>query len=976
MPSGFSVPIVRRHPLTHFRAILAAAAALALSVPAAAQTFVFDLRGSQEVPPVASTASGGCFGQLDQAAKTFSVTCVHNVVNATVMHIHQGAPGVNGPILFDLGDPAVQPIVATWTGMTQANVDDLLAGNLYVNIHTAGRPTGEIRGQILPRTVDLVTFTANGAQVVPPNGSNATASCTADLDGPATSLAINCTHNVAGATAAHVHEAPFGVNGPVVFTFPSPASPLSANMPMTPRLVADFAATFLYLDIHTPPGTEDSPGQEIRGQIGTPPAGAGTGTIIIGKQTSPAGGSGFGFTESVTPGSFTLNDGGTKTFAGVAPGTYTVTENDPSASNFTLGDVSCDDANSTGDANTRTATINLAAGETVRCTFRNFTTDAADTLFVFHLSGDQEAPPVATPERGGCMGRFDAAASELSLICTHDVVGATIMHIHLGAPGVNGPIVFDLGNPTSPVIATWSGMTPADVGHLMAGDFYVNIHTAGRPNGAIRGQIVPRTVDTIAFTGDAAQVVPPGTASATANCTADLNNAATALAINCTHNLPSPVAAHVHQAPRGANGPIAFTFPSPASPLNANMPMTPRLVADFAAYFLYLDIHGPAGGEGSSPEEIRGQLAPPLVVPTTGTIRIRKATSPAGGAGFPFTETMTNGGFTLGDGGERVFTGVAAGTYTITEGTVAGWSLTDVACGDADSTGNPAARTATVRLQGGESVTCTFTNLQSVAAPTQFVFHLSADQEVPPTGSTARGGCYGQLDTATRRLALVCTHNVVGATTMHVHSGAPGVNGPILFDLGNPVSPVEATWNMSAAEMDQLLAGNDYINIHTSGRPNGEIRGQMRTRTVDALTFGMSAAQEVPPTDSTATGNCFADLSDNAASLFVQCAHNVVNPTSIHLHDAPPGIDGPVIFDLPTASSFSASAPLTPRLVADFAAGFLYVNVHSPDFPEGEIRGQLLGPAAAPITTVPMLGTWALMMMALMIAAAALMRMR
>ncbi|HKO56268.1 MAG TPA: CHRD domain-containing protein [Thermoanaerobaculia bacterium] len=962
--------------MTRLRALFAAAAVLALSVPAVAQTFVFDLRGSQEVPPVASVASGGCYGQLDQPGASFSVTCVHDVVNATVMHIHRGAPGVNGPILFDLGDPAVSPVVATWTGMTPADIADLLAGNLYINIHTAGRPSGEIRGQILSRTVDMVTFTANGAQVVPPNGSSATASCTADLDAPATSLAINCTHNVAGATAAHVHEAPFGANGPVVFTFASAASPLSANMPMTPRLVADFAATFLYLDIHTTPASEDSPSDEIRGQIGTPPAGAGTGTIIIAKQTSPSGGSGFGFTENVTPGPFTLNDGDTKTLAGVTPGTYTVTENDPSASNFTLGDVSCDDADSTGDVNARTATVKVAAGETVRCTFRNFATEAADSLFVFHLSGDQEVPPVSTPERGGCMGRFDAAASELSLICTHDVAFATIMHIHRGAPGVNGPIVFDLGTPTSPVIATWSGMTPADVADLMAGNLYVNIHTAGRPGGAIRGQILPRTVDTIAFTADASQVVPPGTGPATANCTADLSNAATSLAIDCTHNLASAVAAHVHQAPRGANGPIAFTFPSPASPLSANMPMTPRLVADFAAYFLYLDIHGPAASEGSAPNEIRGQIAPPLVVPTTGTIRIRKATSPAGGAGFTFTETVTNGGFTLNDGGERVFTGVPAGTYTVTEGTMAGWSLTDVACGDNDSTTNPAARTATVNLQANESVTCTFTNLQSVAAPTQFVFHLSGDQEVPPTGSTARGGCYGQLDTVARRLSLVCTHNVVGPTTMHIHNGAPGINGPVVFDLGDPISPVEATWNMSAAQMSDLLAGNYYVNIHTSGRPNGEIRGQMLTRTRDALSFTANAAQEVPPTDSAATGNCFADLSDNAASLFVQCTHNVASPTAIHLHDAPPGVDGPVIFDLPVASSFSGNAPLTPRLVADFAAGFLYVNIHSPNYPEGEIRGQIIGPAAAPVATVPTLGQWASVMLALMLAAVAWLRMK
>jgi hypothetical protein len=339
---------------------------------------------------------------------------------------------------------------------------------------------------------------------------------------------------------------------------------------------------------------------------------------------------------------------------------------------------------------------------------------------------------------------------------------------------------------------------------------------------------------------------------------------------------------------------------------------------------------------------------------------------------------MTAGSFTLADGGERVFSNVPAGSYTVTEGVLAGWTLTDVTCGDLDSTGNPVARTANVHLQAGEEVTCTFTNLQSVASPSNFVFHLSGDQEVPPTGSTARGGCYGQLDTVTRRFELVCTHNVPGATVAHIHSGSAGGTGAIVFDLGDPVSPMEATWNMSPAEVTELLAGRYYLNIHTSGRPAGEIRGQILPRTVDRFTFTANAAQVVPADDSTATGNCFADLADNAASTFVQCTHTVAVPTAIHLHDGPPGVNGPVVFSFATTSPFSGDAPLTPRLVADFAAGFLYVDIHSPNYDAGEIRGQLFGPAAVtpPPAAIPIFAPWVASLMALALAGAAWSRMR
>ena len=954
----------------HIRRVVVALFILA-ATPLAAQTFVFHLRGDQEVPPVPSVASGGCMGVLNQPAAEFSLTCVHDVVNATVMHIHRGAPGVNGPIAFDLGDPA-SPVTATWTGMTPADISELLAGNLYLNIHTAGRPAGEIRGQILPRTVDFVSFTASGSQYVPPNSTSATANCTADLDGPATSLLVQCTHDVPSPTEAHIHEGPVLTNGPVVFTFPSPNSPLSANVPMTPQLVADFAATFLYLEIHSGSGSEDTASPQIRGQIGTPPAGASTGTIRVVKSTFPSGGSGFVFTQNVTGGgNFTLNDGQTQTFNSVAVGTYTITENDPAVTpgNYTLGDLSCDDADSDANTFSRTATINLAADEVVTCTFRNLETAATDQIFVFDLTGAQEVPPVSTPATGGCMARFDAGASQLTFVCTHNVVDATVMHVHRAPAGSNGPIAFDLGSPISPVIATWSGMTPADVADLLAGNLYINIHTAGRPAGEIRGQIITN-VDTVNFPVNSSQVVPPGTSSATGNCTADLNSTATSLAVNCTHNLPSPDQAHVHRAPAGANGPLVFTFASAANPIAGNVPMTPRLVADYAARFLYLDIHGTSGGtEETAGDEIRGQMGAPPAAPTTGTIHIVKSTSPAGGTGFNFTDDVpgSSGSFTLNDGGTQTFTSVAPGTYTITELVPAGYTLTDVGCTDPDSSGNPFARTATIDLQAGETVTCTFRNLRTFTSPSLFVFHLSGDQEVPPVNTTDRGGCFGQFDAGTSSLSLVCTHNVIGPAQMHIHQGAPGVNGPIVFDLGDPVSPVEATWTgMTPAQVADLFAGNYYINIHTSGRPSGVIRGQILPRTVDSFSFGMTGSQEVPPTDSVAQGTCSADLSDNATSLLVQCSHNAP-ATAAHLHDAPPGEEGPVVFDFGAASNFFGNVPMSPRLVADFAAGFLYVNVHSADYPEGEIRGQVFAGATAGqgVAAAPTLSEWAMILLVL-----------
>ena len=90
-----------------FRFVFSFALLLSLaSGPSFGQTFVFHLGGDQEVPPVSTTASGGCFGELDPIAGEFALTCSHSVVGATVMHIHRAPAGANGPAVFNLGDPA------------------------------------------------------------------------------------------------------------------------------------------------------------------------------------------------------------------------------------------------------------------------------------------------------------------------------------------------------------------------------------------------------------------------------------------------------------------------------------------------------------------------------------------------------------------------------------------------------------------------------------------------------------------------------------------------------------------------------------------------------------------------------------------------------------------------------------------------------------------------------------------------------
>ncbi len=68
---------------------------------------------------------------------------------------------------------------------------------------------------------------------------------------------------------------------------------------------------------------------------------------------------------------FVANLSDSITFSDVAVGSHSISEDDPTPTGFDLTDITCDDANSTGDLPTRTATISLEPGEHVTCTFTN-----------------------------------------------------------------------------------------------------------------------------------------------------------------------------------------------------------------------------------------------------------------------------------------------------------------------------------------------------------------------------------------------------------------------------------------------------------------------------------------------------------------------------------------------------------------------------------------------------------------------------
>jgi hypothetical protein len=127
---------------------------------ASAQThWVATLAGTNEVPPVSSTAVGQFDATLDAAQDNMTFTLLYSplVGTMTMAHIHRGMPGQNGPILYWLANGNLPTPISSCVdpaplgggcGFSVSDVADLQAGNLYVNLHSSYAPNGEIRGQI------------------------------------------------------------------------------------------------------------------------------------------------------------------------------------------------------------------------------------------------------------------------------------------------------------------------------------------------------------------------------------------------------------------------------------------------------------------------------------------------------------------------------------------------------------------------------------------------------------------------------------------------------------------------------------------------------------------------------------------------------------------------------------------------------------------------------------------------------------
>jgi CHRD domain-containing protein len=123
---------------------------------------------SESTPDPSVTATGVGTFSFGRDGLTYSITVTPSGLDSPFVagHFHRGAPGVAGPIVRNItttpvGDTTLSGVWASTDlvqPLTPALITDLLAGDIYVNFHSATHPGGAIRGQLVPDTLSTNVF--------------------------------------------------------------------------------------------------------------------------------------------------------------------------------------------------------------------------------------------------------------------------------------------------------------------------------------------------------------------------------------------------------------------------------------------------------------------------------------------------------------------------------------------------------------------------------------------------------------------------------------------------------------------------------------------------------------------------------------------------------------------------------------------------------------------------------------------------
>ncbi len=469
----------------------------------------------------------------------------------------------------------------------------------------------------------------------------------------------------------------------------------------------------------------------------------------------------------------------------------------------------------------------------------------AQVLFVATLNGSNEPSMPATTAAGTFWGVLSADRSTLTYRITYAGLTSpfTGSHFHLGAAGVNGPVLKSIAFNGNTAAGTWTSLPDSTVRDLMEGYLYVNIHTQNNPGGEIRGQVVMQPGIGATISLDGFQETPPTSTTAMGTGFVVLNGTGTVIRYGATIAglSGSFSASHFHVGAPGVAGgvvePLAFTDSTTGGMWTG---FSDDALSALLKGNLYMNVHSSSYPGG----EIRGQVLPVGDITFTADLNAASESGSVVSTGkgtfwgilskdlstllyritySNLSSSFTGSHFHLGAPGTSgpvvkpiAFSGnTASGSWTSVPDSIVLQLVKGNVYVNIHSSNYPAGE-----LRG---------QLETVEA-TGFPITLDGSQETPPTGSTATGTGYVALDSTGTMIEYSATISGLEGTytAAHFHIGAPGVSGSVVEPVTFADSTVSGMWTgFSDDVLTALLDGNLYLNVHTTMFPGGEIRGQV-----------------------------------------------------------------------------------------------------------------------------------------------------
>lgn len=119
--------------------------------------------------------------------------------------------------------------------------------------------------------------------------------------------------------------------------------------------------------------------------------------------------------------------------------------------------------------------------------------------------------------------------------------------------------------------------------------------------------------------------------------------------------------------------------------------------------------------------------------------------------------------------------------------------------------------------------------VSAVAFAAEVGVKLSGASEVPPVTSPGAGTGKIMVGEDGAVSGSITTTGIAGMAA-HIHTGAPGVNGPVIIPLtkDGDTFKVPAGAKLNPDQLKAFKAGDLYVNVHTAANKGGELRGQLK----------------------------------------------------------------------------------------------------------------------------------------------------